>query len=194
MKSLIERHEAATRPQELTRPYYDRVQGKDDVTKMQYLDINVWLVSDILLKADRMSMANSLELRVPFLDKEVFAVASRVPRRLRVKKENTKYAMRKAAMKHLPQATAQKKKLGFPVPTRVWLREEKYYNIVKQAFTGEIAQKFFNTDVLMRFLDDHYSGKRDNNRKIWTIFVFLVWYDIYFNGGAHESGDSVELA
>ena len=193
-RSLLKSDIPATRPQELTRPYYDRVQGKDDVTKMQYLDINVWLVGDILLKADRMSMANSLELRVPFLDKEVFAVASRVPRRLRVNKENTKYAMRKAAMKHLPQATAQKKKLGFPVPTRVWLREEKYYNIVKQAFTGEIAQKFFNTDVLMRFLDDHYSGKRDNNRKIWTIFVFLVWYDIYFNGGAHESGDSVELA
>lgn len=192
-RSLLKSDVPVTRPQELTRPYYDRVKDKDDVTKMQYLDINVWLVGDILLKADRMSMANSLELRVPFLDKEVFAVASRVPRKLRVNKENTKYAMRKAAMKHLPQATAQKKKLGFPVPTRVWLREEKYYQIVKEAFTGDIAKQFFNTDVLMRFLDDHYSGKCDNNRKIWTIFVFLVWYDIYFNGGSHESGDSVEL-
>lgn len=192
-RSLLKSDVPVTRPQELTRPYYDRVKDKDDVTKMQYLDINVWLVGDILLKADRMSMANSLELRVPFLDKEVFAVASRVPRKLRVNKENTKYAMRKAAMKHLPQATAQKKKLGFPVPTRVWLREEKYYQVVKEAFTGDIAKQFFNTDVLMRFLDDHYSGKCDNNRKIWTIFVFLVWYDIYFNGGSHESGDSVEL-
>jgi len=188
-RRLLKSDIPVTRPQELTKPYYDRVKDKDDVTKMQYLDINVWLVGDILLKADRMSMANSLELRVPFLDKEVFKVASRIPRKLRVNKENTKYAMRQAAMKHLPDATAQKKKLGFPVPTRVWLREEKYYNIVKDAFTGKIAKQFFNTDVLMKFLDDHYSGKCDNNRKIWTIFVFLVWYDIYFNGGSHEPGD-----
>ncbi|WP_444642516.1 asparagine synthase (glutamine-hydrolyzing) [Caproiciproducens sp. R1] len=188
-RRLLKSDIPVTRPQELTKPYYDRVKDKDDVTKMQYLDINVWLVGDILLKADRMSMANSLELRVPFLDKEVFGVASRIPRKLRVNKENTKYAMRLAAMKHLPDATAQKKKLGFPVPTRVWLRDEKYYNVVKDAFTGETAKKFFNTNELMKFLDDHYSGKRDNNRKIWTIFVFLVWYDIYFNGGSHEPGD-----
>ncbi|MBE6829747.1 MAG: asparagine synthase (glutamine-hydrolyzing) [Ruminococcaceae bacterium] len=188
-RRLLKSDIPVTRPQELTKPYYDRVKDKDDVTKMQYLDINVWLVGDILLKADRMSMANSLELRVPFLDKEVFGVASRIPRKLRVNKENTKYAMRLAAMKHLPDATAQKKKLGFPVPTRVWLRDEKYYNVVKDAFTGETAKQFFNTAELMKFLDDHYSGKRDNNRKIWTIFVFLVWYDIYFNGGSHEPGD-----
>ncbi len=156
---------------------------------MQYLDVNVWLVGDILLKADRMSMANSLELRVPFLDKEVFKVASRIPRKLRVNKENTKFAMRKAAMKHLPDATAQKKKLGFPVPIRVWMREEKYYNIIKAAFTSKTAKQFFNTGVLMKFLDDHFKGKRDNNRKIWTVFVFLIWYDIYFNGGSHEPGD-----
>ena len=179
-----------TRPQTLTKPIYDRVQGLDDVTKMQYLDINVWLVGDILLKADRMSMANSLELRVPFLDKEVFAVASKLPRRLRVNKENTKYAMRKAAMRHLPQATAQKKKLGFPVPTRVWLREEKYYNMVREAFESETAKQFFRTDALAAILDEHYHGKRDNNRKIWTIYVFLIWYDIYVGGGSHEPGDA----
>ncbi len=178
---LLKKGMPCTRPQELTRPFYDRVQGKDDVTKMQYLDINVWLVGDILLKADRMSMANSLELRVPFLDKEVFKVASRLSRRLRVNPENTKYAMRKAAMRHLPPATAQKKKLGFPVPTRVWLREEKYYDIVKAAFTGETAKQFFNTDALVKLLDEHFQGKCDNNRKIWTIYVFLIWYDIYFS-------------
>jgi asparagine synthase (glutamine-hydrolysing) len=188
-RSLLKSDIPITRPQEMTKKYYDRVIGKDDVTKMQYLDINVWLVGDILLKADRMSMANSLELRVPFLDKEVFAVASRIPRKLRVNKENTKFAMRQAALRHLPAATAQKKKLGFPVPTRVWLKDEKYYNIVKDAFTGETAKQFFHTDALMRFLDDHFNGKCDNNRKIWTIFVFLIWYDIYFNGGSHEPGD-----
>lgn len=180
-RKLLREGMPCTRPQELTRPFYDRVQGKDDVTKMQYLDINVWLAGDILLKADRMSMANSLELRVPFLDKEVFKVASRLPRRLRVNPENTKYAMRKAAMRHLPPATAQKKKLGFPVPTRVWLREQKYYDIVKAAFTSETAKQFFHTDALVKLLDEHFQGKCDNNRKIWTIYVFLIWYDIYFS-------------
>ncbi|WP_411675758.1 asparagine synthase (glutamine-hydrolyzing) [Caproicibacter sp.] len=179
----------ATRPQKLTRPWYDRVQGKDDVTKMQYLDINVWMVGDILLKADRMSMANSLELRVPFLDRKLFAVASRIPRRLKVNPQNTKYALRKAALRHLPEATAQKKKLGFPVPIRVWLREEKYSGIVRQAFTSETAGKFFNTDFLTGLLDSHMQGKCDNSRKIWTVFIFLVWYDIYFNGASHEPGE-----
>ena len=179
-----------TRPQEVTKPVYDRAQGLDDVTKMQLLDINVWLAGDILLKADRMSMANSLELRVPFLDKEVFAVASRIPRRLRVNRENTKVAMRKAALRRLPTATAQKKKLGFPVPTRVWLREDRYYNIVRQAFESETAAQFFQTKELVALLDEHRAGRRDNNRKIWTIYVFLIWYDIYFNGAAHEPGQN----
>ena len=147
-RRLLKKGIPATRPQKLTRPWYDRVQGQDDVTKMQYLDINVWLIGDILLKADRMSMANSLELRVPFLDRKVFSVASRIPRRLKVNQQNTKYALRKAALRHLPEATAKKKKLGFPVPIRVWLREEKYSGIVRQAFTSETAKKFFNTDFL----------------------------------------------
>lgn len=192
-KKLLKKDIPCTRPQELTKAYYDRVQDLDDVTKMQYVDINVWLVGDILLKADRMSMANSLELRVPFLDKEVFKVASRLPKRLRVNSENTKYAMRKAALRRLPPETAKKKKLGFPVPTRVWLREDKYYTIVKDAFLSDISREFFNTDALMKLLDDHKAGKCDNNRKIWTIFVFLIWYDIYFKGGSHEPGVTPEL-
>lgn len=169
-----------TRPQSLCKKFYDRVRGYDQETKMQYLDINLWMVGDILLKADRMSMANSLELRVPFLDKEVFKVASKLPTRLRVNKKNTKYAMRQAANRHLPQETAQKEKLGFPVPTRVWLRDEKYYNIVREKFHSETAKKFFNTDVITQFLDDHYHNRDDNSRKVWTIYIFLVWYDIYF--------------
>ena len=156
---------------------------------MQYLDINLWMVGDILLKADRMSMANSLELRVPFLDKEVFKVAATIPTKLRVNRKNTKYAMRQAALRHLPEATAQKEKLGFPVPTRVWLRDKKYYDIVKSAFQSEIAEKFFHTEELIRYLDDHFNGLRDYSRRIWTVFIFIVWYDIYFNGASHEPGD-----
>lgn len=170
----------AHEPQEFTKQYYDRVKDCDDITKMQYLDINTWMVGDILLKADRMSMANSLELRVPFLDKEVFGVARTIPAKLRVNKENTKYAMRKAALRHMPKASAEKKKLGFPVPTRVWLKDEKYYNIVKNAFNSETAKKFFNSEELIKFLDDHYNGKEDNSRKVWTVYIFIVWYDIYF--------------
>ncbi|MEE0957542.1 MAG: asparagine synthase (glutamine-hydrolyzing) [Ruminococcus sp.] len=171
----------ATEPQRYARKHYYRCRRYDDVTKMQYLDMNMWMVGDILLKADRMSMANSLELRVPFLDKEVFKVASSLPTELRCNKSNTKYAMRKAAARHLPEATAEKEKLGFPVPTRVWLRDEKYYNIVKKKFQGKTAQKFFNTDALVAWLDEHFSGREDNSRRVWTVYVFLVWYDIYFD-------------
>lgn len=185
---LLKDPSIATRPQDLTRKYYYRCRKYDDVTKMQYLDINMWMVGDILLKADRMSMANSLELRVPFLDKEVFKVASSLPTKLRCNKHNTKYAMRKAAVRHMPEATAEKEKLGFPVPTRVWLRDEKYYNVVKTKFKGKTAEKFFNTDVLVSWLDSHFSGKEDNSRRVWTIYVFLVWYDIYFD----EDSEKVE--
>ena len=187
-QELLKDPSIATRPQDLTRKYYYRCRKYDDVTKMQYLDINMWMVGDILLKADRMSMANSLELRVPFLDKEVFKVASSLPTKLRCNKHNTKYAMRKAAVRHMPEATAEKEKLGFPVPTRVWLRDEKYYNVVKKKFKGKTAEKFFNTDVLVSWLDSHFSGKEDNSRRVWTIYVFLVWYDIYFD----EDSEKVE--
>lgn len=187
-QELLKDPSIATRPQDLTRKYYYRCRKYDDVTKMQYLDINMWMVGDILLKADRMSMANSLELRVPFLDKEVFKVASSLPTKLRCNKHNTKYAMRKAAVRHMPEATAEKEKLGFPVPTRVWLRDEKYYNVVKTKFKGKTAEKFFNTDVLVSWLYSHFSGKEDNSRRVWTIYVFLVWYDIYFD----EDSEKVE--
>ena len=187
-KEILKDPSIATAPQTHAKKYYYRCRKQDDVTKMQYLDMNMWMVGDILLKADRMSMANSLELRVPFLDKEVFKVASSLPTELRVNKQNTKYAMRKAAVRHLPEATAEKEKLGFPVPTRVWLRDEKYYNVVKRKFQGKTAQKFFNTDALIHWLDEHFSGKEDNSRRVWTVYVFLVWYDIYFD----ENSDKVE--
>ncbi len=180
-KTLLKEFSLATSPQEFCKQFYEKAQNYDDISKMQYLDINLWMVGDILLKADRMSMANSLELRVPFLDKKVFDVAKIIPSRLKVNNKNTKVALRKAASKHLPKFTAEKKKLGFPVPIRVWLREKKYYNIVKSAFNSSVANEFFNTDTLNKYLDRHFAGKEDNSRKIWTIYIFLVWYNIYFN-------------
>jgi len=167
-------------PYELTKPFYDQVADKDDVTKMQFIDMNFWLIGDILLKADKMSMANSLEVRVPFLDKEVFKVASNIRPDFRVNRVSTKYAFRLAAKDRLPEAVANKKKLGFPVPIRIWLKEDKYYNIVKEAFLSGAAKKYFNSDKILELLDKHKAGKGDFSRKIWTIYMFLVWYKQYF--------------
>lgn len=196
-RELLNIRTDAPDPTAITKQYFNIVKDKDDVTKMQYLDLHMWMAGDILLKADKMSMANSLELRVPFLDKEVMAVAEKIPTKYRVThsagtdetKYITKYAMRLAAKKDTPEQTAKtaaKKKLGFPVPIRVWLKEDKYYNIVSEAFNSESGKKFFNTPMLMKLLDDHKNGKTDNSRKIWTVFIFLVWYKVYFeNGGKY---------
>ena len=190
-KALLKIQTDAPDPMAVTMPYYKKVKDKDDVTKMQYLDLHLWMAGDILLKADKMSMANSLELRVPFLDKKVMALAEKIPTKYRVTHTEktdetgyiTKYAMRLAAKKDTPEQTAKtaaKKKLGFPVPIRVWLKEDKYYSIVREAFESEAARQFFNTAPLMKLLDDHRAGKADNSRKIWTVFIFLVWYKVYF--------------
>ena len=165
---------------ELTKPFYDKVTGQDDVTKMQYIDMHFWLIGDILLKADKMSMAHSLEVRVPFLDKEVFEVARKLPTKYKVNEQNTKFAMRQAAHKYLPDMVAEKKKLGFPVPIRIWLREDRYYRMIKEAFLSETAERYFKTKELMKLLDRHKSGKEDNSRKIWTVYMFLVWFREYF--------------
>jgi asparagine synthase (glutamine-hydrolysing) len=175
-KKLLKIETDALAPHEIVKPFYDIVQDKDAVTKMQFVDLNAWMVGDILLKADKMSMANSLELRVPFLDKEVMAVAQRIPTKYRVNSENTKFAMRQAALRHMPEKWAGKKKLGFPVPTRVWLKEDKYYAVVREKFLSDTAQKYFNTKPLLKLLDDHKNGTANNQRKIWTVYTFLVWH------------------
>ena len=167
-------------PQVLCQKFYNEAQGLDTVTKMQYLDINMWLMGDILLKADKTSMANSLELRVPFLDKKVMELAEKIPLYCRVNTKTTKLALRKAAEKTLPKLTAEKDKLGFPVPIRVWLTWDTYYNTVKEAFLSETAKKYFNTKKLVALLDRHKSGKEDVSRKIWTVYTFLVWHKQYF--------------
>jgi len=169
-------------PADIVRPYYDKVKHLDDITKMQFIDIHFWLVGDILLQADKMSMAHGLQLRVPLLDREVFHVASQLPTKLRVTKKQSKVAFRNAAARHMPVETATRRKLGFPVPTRIWLRDKKYYNIVKEHFTSAAAQEYFHQGELMTLLDEHFNGKQDNSRKIWTIYMFLLWYNEFFGG------------
>ncbi|MGI5959410.1 MAG: asparagine synthase (glutamine-hydrolyzing) [Massiliimalia sp.] len=177
---LLKHRVAKLKPTDITKPFYDKTKGQDPVTRMQYLDLHMWMAYDILLKADKMSMANSLEVRVPFLDKRVMEVASHIPAQYRVQGPVTKMAMRKAANEVIPAKTADKKKLGFPVPIRVWLKEDKYYGIVKKYFTSKTAEEFFNTQYLVKLLDQHREGKYDNSRKIWTVFMFLKWYEEFF--------------
>ena len=179
-RPLLKNYTGRILPTDLSRPYFEQTRGQDAVTRMEYCDLNLWMVGDILLKADKMSMANSLELRVPFLDRKVFDLACRIPTSCKVNAAQTKIAMRGAAEKTIPPKTADKKKLGFPVPVRAWLREEKYAAILREAFASEAAEKFFNTAALNKMLDQHLSGKRDNWRQLWCVFIFLVWYDEYF--------------
>ena len=166
--------------QDLTKPYYDKVAGKDDITKMQYIDFNFWLVGDILTKADKMSMANSLEVRVPFLDRPLIDYATSLPTEYKVDKNTTKKIFRDIASEVLEDKVSTKKKLGFPVPIRVWLKEDETYESVSKVFMKD--DKFFNQKAILKLLDDHKKGKADNSRKIWTIYVFLIWYEIFFGG------------
>ena len=165
---------------QICKKVYDKVADCDELTKKQYLDLNLWLPGDILLKADKMSMAHSLELRVPFLDKEVMKHAQGIPHEYKINGKNTKYVLREASRKTLPNEWADRIKLGFPVPIRFWLREEKYYNNVKEYFTSDYAAEFFDRDKLLAMLEDHKNEKANNQRKIWTVYTFLVWYKRFF--------------
>ena len=169
-------------PEEYSKRYFDQVSGLDEPTQLQYVDMHTWMIYDILLKADRMSMANSLELRVPFLDRKMLELSCRIPSRYRAdcQSETTKRALRSAALKELPEKTARMKKLGFPVPLSDWLREDKYYNKVKAAFQSGVAEKFFVTSELMKLLDDHKEGRAKNMQKIWSFYSFIVWYEQFF--------------
>ena len=177
---ILKKTSSAPSPSEVTEPYYIDSQHLDSVSRMQLIDINLWLRGDILLKADRMSMAHSLEIRSPLLDKEVYEVAHKLPSKLKIHGTTTKYAFRQSAIRYLPEVNAQKKKLGFPIPIRKWLREDIYYEKVKEAFSSDIAEEFFDTSYVLRLLKEHYDGKYDHSRKIWVIYMFIVWYRVYF--------------
>ena len=171
----------------ITKPVYDEFKDKSNIVKMQAIDINFWLMKDILQKADRMTMANSLEGRVPFVDTEVFKVASSLPIEYKVTKENTKVALRDAAKKVIPNESYKKKKLGFPVPIRDWIKEDEVYKELKRELNSKVAKKFFNTEILLKMLEEHKNGKKDNYRKVWTVYTFLKWYDVFFSSDDNKS-------
>ena len=163
---------------DLTKEYYDKTTGYDDVSKMQYIDFNFWLIGDILLKADKMSMANSLEVRVPFLDRKLISNVIGIPSEYKIVGNETKYAFRQVCKETLDSKWANKKKLGFPVPIREWIKDDDVYNNIYKLFSE--GGSFFNTSKIIKLLEDHKKGKRDNSRKIWTIYSFLIWYQEYF--------------
>ncbi|MCS1351647.1 asparagine synthase (glutamine-hydrolyzing) [Mechercharimyces sp. CAU 1602] len=165
-------------PWEVTHPIFDRIPEYDDVTKMQYLDIHTWLRGNILMKADKMSMANSLELRVPFTDIRVFETAAKIPVKYKIANGTTKHVLREAMKDMLPDEISGKKKLGFPVPTRHWLRNDFYewaWELVQESETDHL----FNKDFIRYMLEEHKEGRTDFSRRIWTILCFMLWHQIY---------------
>lgn len=177
---LIDRLKDDMTTTDVLRPYYDKVKNEDDILKKMYIDMNFWLPQDILLKADKMTMANSLELRVPFLDKEVWDVARKIPTKYLIRNNKTKEIFRSVAAKEMPEDWSSRRKLGFPVPFSKWIREEKYYLEVKKYFNEDYVSKFFNQEKINKLLEDHYHNKENNGRKIYNIYIFLIWYKVYF--------------
>lgn len=165
---------------DVTKDVYNEFKDYSNIDKMQAIDINFWLMKDILLKADRMTMASSIEGRVPFIDKEVFSVASKLPFDYKVTKENTKVALREAARKVIPTDAYKKKKLGFPVPIREWIKDGEFKEDIEKTINSDVANKYFNVKFLNKLFNEHISGKKDNYRKIWTVYTFIKWYQVFF--------------
>ncbi len=161
-----------------TRAIYDRVQDMDVLTKMQYCDLNTWLKSDILVKGDRLSMGNSLEVRVPYLDKEVFEAAKVLTSSDKLSHGTTKYILRHAFRDLLNDETVMRPKLGYPVPVRLWLKNE-LYDWARNIITSPYADEFIDKNVVLKMLEDHRNGVRDNYKPLWNIMTFITWYKLY---------------
>ncbi|MEO7259853.1 MAG: asparagine synthase (glutamine-hydrolyzing) [Jatrophihabitantaceae bacterium] len=181
MQDLLRTYSPDVNYTDVTAPHYAATTHLDDSTRMQYIDLFTWLRGDILVKADKMTMANSLELRVPFLDTEVFRVASGIPVEQKITPETTKYALRRALAEIVPAHVLNRPKLGFPVPTRPWLRDEMYdwaRDIISSAGTGHLI----DTEAALALLAAHRDGPHDYSRKIWTLLVFMIWHGIFVEG------------
>ncbi|SFK05699.1 asparagine synthase (glutamine-hydrolyzing) [Brevibacillus centrosporus] len=174
----IARSSSYVSPFTITEEIYKRASQYDDVTKMQYLDIHTWLRGNILMKADKMTMANSLELRVPFIDLKVFEFAATIPTKYKIANGTTKHVLREAMKDFLPPEIKMRKKLGFPVPTRHWLKNE-FYKWAKEIIFESKVDDLINKAYVLYMLDEHREGNADYSRKIWTILVFMLWHQIF---------------
>lgn len=182
-KSLLSNYQGKNNlsPYQLTHPYYSKVDDVDDISKMQFLDIKTWLCGNILMKADKMTMANSLELRVPFVDTKVFDLASTIPTHFQMREGTTKYVLRQAMKDLLPSEIQSRKKLGFPVPIRVWLKD-KFYDWAKTIIADSEIDFLINKNMVLGMLESHKEGRNDFSRQIWSILIFIMWYRIYIVG------------
>ena len=179
-KRILKKYDPDVLPIELVQHIYEETEGLDPLTKMSDVDIQIWLEGDIYLNVDKMSTAAGLEIRMPLTDRRIFDIASRMPARFKVNEEQNKVAFRTAAAKVLPEEIAFRKKLGFIVPIRIWMADDRYNGDVRRLFRSEVAEKFFNVDEINAIFDDYVDGNSDNWRKVWTIYTFLVWYEEYF--------------
>ena len=169
------------KPKDITNSIFERYTDKNNVVKMQAVDIKYWLVRDILLKVDKMTMANSIEARTPFIDKEVFNIASSIPTQYKIQKNNTKIALREAAKRDIPcEGAYKKKKLGFPVPLREWMREDDVYSEIKKTLSKVFVGELFNQAYALKLLEQHKNKEKDNYKKVWAIYCFIKWYEIFF--------------
>lgn len=179
-QKILKKYDPDVLPIELARGIYEETEGLDPLTKMSDVDIQIWLEGDIYLNVDKMSTAAGLEVRMPLTDRRIFDIASRMPSRFKVNEEQNKVAFRTAAAKVLPEEIAFRKKLGFIVPIRIWMADERYNQDVQRLFHSDIAEKFFDVDAINAIFDEYVGGNSDNWRKVWTIYTFLVWYEEYF--------------
>lgn len=179
-KQILKKYYDDVLPIDLVKDIYAETEELDPLSKMSNVDIQIWLEGDIYLNVDKMSTAAGLEVRMPLTDRRIFDIASRMPSRFKVNEEQNKVAFRTAASKVLPEEIAFRKKLGFIVPIRIWMADERYNQDVQRLFNSDIAEKFFNVDEIKAIFDDYVGGNSDNWRKVWTIYTFLVWYEIYF--------------
>jgi asparagine synthase (glutamine-hydrolysing) len=167
---------------DVTAPIYAESAGWDPVARMQHLDLFTWLRGDILVKADKMTMANSLELRVPFLDPEVFAVASRLPLDAKITRTTTKYALRRALEPIVPAHVLHRAKLGFPVPIRHWLRAGELQDWAYSMIGSSQTEQLIDRGAVHRMLDEHRTGASDHSRRLWTVLIFMLWHAIFVEG------------
>ena len=164
---------------EVTAPIYAQSEDFDPVARMQHLDLFTWMRGDILVKADKINMANSLELRVPFLDKEVFKVAESIPYDLKISHGTTKYALRKAMEQIVPAHVLHRKKLGFPVPMRHWLAGDELYGWAQDTINESQTEDIFNKKEVLEMLKEHRDGVSDHSRRLWTVLSFMIWHGIF---------------
>ena len=177
---ILKNYHEGVLPINLAKEIYEENEGLDPLSKMSDVDIQIWLEGDIYLNVDKMSEAAGLEIRMPLTDTRIFDIASRMPSKYKVNEEFNKVALRTAAAKVLPEEIAFRKKLGFIVPIRIWLADERYNQDVQEKFHSEMAAQFFHTEEIQAIFDDYIGGNSDNWRKVWTIYTFLVWYEEYF--------------